>query len=85
MGKPNLRLIVSRKSTTRPYRVVDPETGKQLVGRNYSDPTRALDGAWKAIHWAKVGDTLEVFNIETGRLLAQYKRRIKGAEIFKGK
>jgi len=72
-------------STARPYRVRDPETMKQLVGRNYSDPTRALDGAWKAIHWSPVGHTLEVINIDTERLLAQYKRRIKGAEIYKGK
>ena len=83
--RPRLRLVVNRKTTTRPYRISDPKTQKQLQGRNYSDPTRALDGAWKAIHWAKVGDVLEVFNIETGRLLAQYKRQIKGAVIFKGK
>jgi nucleoside-diphosphate-sugar epimerase len=72
--------------SARPYRVRDPETMKFLVGRNYVHPDNALDGAWKAIHWAAVGDTLEVININDGeRCLAQYKSLVNGARILKGK
>lgn len=70
----------------RPYRVRDPETKKGLPGLNYSDPDRALDGAWKAIHWYPVDGVLEVVNVNAGeRLLCQYKSLVNGARILKGK
>ena len=67
----------------RPYRLWNGNEKVALRWRCYSDPKRAHMGALIEARWAKVGTTVEVINIETGKMLGQYTRRI-GNVTFRG-
>jgi hypothetical protein len=59
----------------RPYRLWDPQTGSYRRWRCYAIALNAHDGAMKeAHHKLKVGQSLEVINHDTGRLLCTYTR-----------
>ena len=61
--------------TKRPYRIWDAVSKKHVVGRNYSIRENALNGAPILVKWAKPGSAYEVYNFQTGRLIAQYVRK----------
>jgi hypothetical protein len=65
---------------SRPYRLLN---GKHsLVGCCYVDPTNALNGALKRTQWQDVGTTIEVVNVESGRLIGTYTRHARGEITF---
>lgn len=67
---------------TRPYRLYDGKT--QLRWRYYADPVRALKGALIEAGWSKPGRTIEVVNLESGRLIGSYTRRLSGIHFNTG-
>ena len=65
------------KDTSRPFRLWDPQDGKQLSHRCYSDERRAQDRALSLARWdLKVGQSLEVIDVRSGRLIGVYTRRV---------
>jgi len=70
--------------TARPYRLWDANARKAYPYRYYADPKRAHMGALIEARWAKVGATVEVFNILTGRLLGQYTRTSNSVKFLGG-
>lgn len=60
------------KGTLRPFRLWDAKKGKQLRWRNYAFAWTAVSGAWEEIQWAKVNQSIEVFNIRTGQHIATF-------------
>lgn len=60
----------------RPFRLWDAKAESALRWRCYSDPKRAHMGALIEARWSAVGATIEVFNVNNGKLLGQYTRRL---------
>lgn len=71
------------EGTTRPYRLWNAQEKAPMRWRYYSDPKRAHVGALIEARWAKIGTTIEVYNVTNGRLLGQYTRRVNHID-FKG-
>jgi len=71
------------ESPARPFHLWDANEKKQLQWRYYSDQKRAHIGALIEARWAAIGNTIEVFNAQTGKLLGQYTRRVNTVE-FRG-
>jgi hypothetical protein len=61
--------------TSRPFRLWDAKAKKHKTGCCYKYERNALNGALLAVKWGKIGDAIEVYDVETGRLLAQYVRK----------
>lgn len=61
-------------TTSRPYHLYDAQTKAFLPWRYYVYSHNAHIGALIEARWAKVGTTIEVVNVETGRMLGQYTR-----------
>jgi hypothetical protein len=68
---------------SRPYRLWNGKTQTALRWRYYSEPRRAHIGALIEARFAKVGTTIEVINIDTGKMLGQYTRRMHTVD-FRG-
>lgn len=68
---------------SRPYRLWDSKKNVAIRWRYYSEPRRAHNSAMIEARWAKVGTTIEVINIDTGKMLGQYTRRITTVD-FRG-
>ena len=68
---------------TRPYRLWDVKAKHNLAHRYYGSPERALEGALREVHWAKVGVSIDVWNSETGNVLGQYTRRPVGITFWR--
>lgn len=63
-------------SSTRPYRIWHAEYRKNLPGRNYTVLRNAHNSALAECRWARVGLTLEVYDVRNGRLMGQYTRKV---------
>lgn len=59
----------------RPFRLWDANEKKHLPWKCYKIKRNAHINAMIECRYAKVGVTIEVYNIDTGRLLGQYTRR----------
>lgn len=68
-------------SVYRPFRLWNPVEQACYRWRYYADWKRACIGALVEAKWAKVGTTVEVIDIRTGRLLGQYTRTIDSIRI----
>ncbi len=68
----------------RPYRLWDAKEKQELRWRYYSIPRNAHIGALIEARWAKVGTTIEVINIDTGRMVGQYTRHPTTVSFLKG-
>lgn len=81
MNKPTLN-----RDTSRPYRLWDANNKCQLNHRWYLIALRGHEAAVKILlSYQYVGTTYELYNIHTGRLLAQYTRTITGISIHREK
>jgi hypothetical protein len=72
------------RDTVRPFRVWDARERKLCVGRNYVDKQNAMDGALLMIR-RQLCESLEVFDIRTGKLIAQYVRKPTSIAIWEAK
>ena len=68
----------------RPYRIWDAHKKVHLQGRNYVHKQNAHNAALIYVRWSRVGETLEVYDIRTGRLLGQYTRRLHTIAFQRG-
>lgn len=75
---------VANEESVRPYRLWDANAKEQMRWRYYSDPKRAHMGALIEARWSKVGTVIEVFNVNNGRLLGQYKRTVDSIHFSGG-
>jgi hypothetical protein len=71
------------EDTKRPFRIWDSTAKREVAHRCYATERRALDSALLIVRWEKVGRTLEVFNIETGRWIGTYARRVDSIQFTK--
>lgn len=60
----------------RPFRLMQGK--KELRWHCYAFAWTARDGAWKASQWLKVGEAIEVFNLDTGEHIATIARKARG-------
>lgn len=60
----------------RPYRIWHEEKKRDLPGRYYVYPRNAHNAAMAEVRWARVGQTLAVWDVRTGRVLGQYTRKL---------
>ncbi len=58
----------------RPYRLWDALAGADLRWRYYASARNAQNAALLETRWLKVGATIEVYDLRTGRVLCTYKR-----------
>jgi hypothetical protein len=65
-----------RGEAVRPFRLYDPIRRRNYRWRCYSDGKRAHMGALIEARWAGIGETIEVYDVRTGRLMGQYTRRV---------
>lgn len=72
------------ETTKRPFRIWDSGEKREVPYRNYATERRALDAALLIVRWEKVGRTLEVFDITTGKWLGTYARRVDSISFDKG-
>lgn len=69
--------------STRPYRIWDPQLRAPVRWRCYVHALRAHEAILKLLYPSKtIGQVLEVINSDSGRLLAQYKRRVDGIAFY---
>jgi len=71
------------KDSVRPFRIWDARAKKQCIGRNFKYSRNAHDRALLMLRWGKVGMQLEVFDIETGKLMGQYVRGLHAVSFTK--
>ncbi|HQR42032.1 MAG TPA: hypothetical protein PLX97_05095 [Gemmatales bacterium] len=64
------------KDSAKPIRIWDAKAKKHCAGRYYKYHRNAHDGALLMSRWAKVGQTLEIIDARTGKLLGQYTRKL---------
>ena len=69
----------------RPYRLHDPATGTNLRWRAYRYHRNAVIGALIEVKWAKVGTTIEVIDVRSGKLIGQYTRRVNSVTFHQEK
>ena len=69
--------------TRRPFRIWDSVEKREVAHRCYATERRALDSALLIVRWEKVGRTLEVFDITTGRWIGTYARRVDAITFTK--
>src|SRR5262245_30457834 len=67
--------------TVRPYRIWDPQSGAQVIGRAYISERRAHDQALVLIRWEHTGASLEVLDARTMAWRGTYTRRIDSIRI----
>ena len=67
----------------RPFRLYDSGAKRYLRWRCYGHELNAHFGALCEAGWAGVGTTVEVVNIESGLLLAQYTRGLNEIRIWR--
>lgn len=73
------------KDTQRPFRIWDPQEGRQMPHRCYSDERRAQDRALSLARWdLKVGQSLEVIDVRGGKLIGVYTRRVSSIDYAGG-
>lgn len=72
-----------RGEAARPFRLYDPIRRKNYRWRCYAIMKHAHTGAMVEARWAGIGETVEVYDVRTGRLLGQYTRRVDSLD-FRG-
>lgn len=70
--------------TKRPFRIWDSVRKKEVRWRCYKTERRALDSTLLIVRWAKVGETLEVYDITTAKWLGTYARKVNSITFEKG-
>jgi len=73
------------EETQRPFRIWDSVEKQDVAHRYYKVEKNALDSALLEVRWAKVGRTLEVYDISNGRWLGTYKRGLHAIEFMSPK
>jgi len=73
-----------RGESLRPYRIWDANKRHNVRWRCFTDKEHALDGAWLELRTARIGQSYEVYDIRTMKLIAQYTKRISGVVVQKG-
>jgi hypothetical protein len=74
------------KDTVRPYRLWNPQTGKQLAHRCFGYEERAQDKALiMARRELKTGQSIEVIDVRYGKLIGVYTRRVHFIDFHGGK
>lgn len=68
----------------RPFRIWDAKEKIHVRGRQYSSEINALNSGLIMARWAKVGQSFEVYDVRTGRLLGQYTRKPTGITFMRG-
>lgn len=70
------RRKAKRDYSVRPYRIRDSTSspGRDVLYHYYVHVRSAHIGVLSHLKWMSVGTVLEVWNINTGQLLGQYKR-----------
>ena len=68
--------------STRPYRLHDAKKGEDLRGCCYKTKAMALEGAARRLIWVKIGTTLEVLNVNSTKLIAQFSKTPTGFKIW---
>jgi hypothetical protein len=63
------------KDSPKPIRIWDAKKKRHCVGRYYKYHRNAHDGALLMSRWSAVGETLEIIDARTGKLLGQYTRK----------
>jgi hypothetical protein len=76
--------IVTQPTSVRPFRLWDATAQAQMRWRYYADKTRAHNAALIEARWAKVGVSIEVFDVRNGKLLGQYTRRVDTVTFMNG-
>jgi hypothetical protein len=71
----------AQPETQRPFRIWDSEEKHDVQYRYYITERRALDTALLLVRWEKVGRTLEVYDVRTGRWLGTYKRGVNSIQF----
>jgi len=69
------------KHSVRPFRIWDNAQKRNVRGRNYSDPKRALDSALIITRWSRVYLVYEVYDIRNGQQLGTFKRAMHNVEF----
>ncbi len=82
-----LRLVASNpapivRGSLRPFRLWDTKEKRWLPHRCFGFRLNAHRAAMWEATLAKIGVTIEVVNAETGKLLGQYTRGVKGVTIW---
>ncbi len=72
-----------RGPSTRPFRLWDANKKVNVAHRCYTTSVNAENAALIMMRWAKIGMSLEVYQITTGKLIAQYSRRVVGVAVTK--
>lgn len=70
------------KDSAKPIRIWNAKAKKHCAGRYYKYHRNAHDGALLMARWAKIGETLEIIDARTGRLLGQYTRKLHTVAIM---
>jgi len=68
--------------SVRFYRLWNARAKTLIQYRNYSIKENAHWGALKELRWASIGDSIEIINIHTGKLISQYTRKLNGIEFY---
>lgn len=66
------------KETKRPYRLRVAKKNRDARWRCYKYSHNGHDGAVKEMRIAPIGGVIELYNIQTGRLLMTYRKPLKG-------
>lgn len=72
-----------KEAFSRPYRIWDSNGKCDVRYRYYTHSKRAHMGALIECKWAKPETVYEVYNVNTGKVLGQYKRMISSVVFLK--
>ena len=73
--------LPAQRGAARPYRLYNAQLKKFLLWYWYTQRISAMRGAYWIAKWLPVGTTLEVIDVRTMRLHAQYTRRLSHVEF----
>lgn len=85
MHNRSLKHVKVDKHTQRPYRLYDAMAKRPLPHYHYLHVQNAQLGALKLMHWIAIGASIEVINVHTGTLVAQYTRKVNTIWFFEAK
>lgn len=73
--------LTAQRGAARPFRLYNAQKKKFLLWYWYNHRISAMRGAYWIAKWLEPGTTLEVIDIRTMRLHAQYTRRLSHVEF----
>lgn len=65
-----------RGEAKRPFRLWDAQRRKNMPWRAYGSARNAHNAALLEVRWAALHESIEVYDVRTGRLHGQYTRRV---------